>query len=1658
MPTLDEEFDAAEDLDAAFDSAVSLDDEFDAAPEVKARGEAPPLKTDIEVREPDPGDIFGHAAAAMNGGTLPPPEQLEEARAMAEFDPNAPHVKVIDKTKPPPAPTQPPPPEEPGFFSKVGGALLGSAVGYMRAPEVALGGAVSNAFTARQTEKDVDEAVIKPLQENVGAPLASVQRGLHAQNVRDIAGVVGMADEAELLHASSMEWAAGEKFAETSLSPEVLASARARLPTWNLPILGEVRPAEEASRIAGNPTTFVPVPGTAAISVELKAFPLLSKVASFALREGVEGSLTGGLEGALDPQMGAVEGAVGGGILQPPMAAGLHGATKAVTAGAKKVAFVAREQLPQLASEVVGYFRAQTALAEQAFSLDQLKPSLAVGDIIDGKPAVIFTEIADGAAKQSAIILDSDKAVSKAAAILRQHDLPPLAFGDGDTGSVFATALDTDQYRALLDRNAVRRTPAADITEADIDRMIAKGEVEVTIKPDVMAVVDGEAIPQTIRTEVVNKKTGDVLYAGEAADDLGRAKAARLRAEKGQVSAGPDEATKPGPKRASKPPPPPPHDPDLPEEIGDADIVLVQENGHVKAEMLPPPAAKGDAIPKPGDEVMTSGGAQGTFIKFAKNGRAVVKVGNTVQLHSPLNVRPAKNEIVPNSPTVEGSIGAPREGGRPNPTLPTGGGQGGGGGGMPPNAASGPPPSPPPDPVPLVAHGPSISPKVESNFVPEGPLPAHVVEQLETASKLVAMMQRAGPGAARIWNAFKDLLVAPHAHGPFTKQTIGKQLMGARSLYVPDEFYKAFEKRMKANGVDVSPNSQFSKDLTKFMEGEVINIHDGSGAKVGERRIKRMNGAQMRLLHPQAWNALEDMARPLIERMENNSRELAAELGDAGLRYLNDLQKLRDAGLVELYVGRMYRAYQLKGKWHRLVPTEALRAGEDFIVRQLHEFMRRKPNDPLTKFLQQQNNLGEYVATKVMDVIKKDDPLEAFFNHETIGKPFKHLSKRLDQIPGPIKDLLGFETSGLLRLAHTLATQEYMLANIKIWNYKIAGDPTIFSPIKHGPFTVEVPNIPAKYGKAAGGFVTEDYRAFLSAPNMEKLLPEFIRSMMGHYKSMQIKYGGPGTWLNNFFGNPYFSVIAGGLDPLRPRESGRAWSMAWHILVSDKPDMVKLTNSGGAWDARPFDTKFRDRAPKELVGSAKKLSFFKGDFENTKVGQKAAASVLASQDDMAAVLLEARNMGIDSPGLAGIETGGKGGGRVVRALIDEMNKMHPDDSLWRKLARLKDRIGAMANAASDEMAHAYDLIDRTYKLANYISLRQKGLRKFDGNVEQSAAWAAQRIHRAFPDYRQMGHIPTAIANVAPVANAFVRFHLENMRIHTGLPVALAEDPSLLVRAGFFTAATISALSFMGMMRNMAGISDEEAEALKDNFTKRQRSFRPFVIVLPFRKENGEPAIVDLTPMIPLAIFAQGHPDDAIWQNVLGSAIQNLAGPIAEKPMADMLHDAGISRKMADYEMMESERGTVNWAKQMAAQYAAPGAMSRQWNYLEQANVVGDGRLMSEKMTTGDLVGRSAGVPFVPSSTPAQGDFSPNYVKSQREDLKVLRDNTKFGPLFKGGLPADVNDPAAMERWRQKRLEEVEAMKGRANQAGENLQRRGSINEKAQKKFFRGKEK
>jgi hypothetical protein len=390
----------------------------------------------------------------------------------------------------------------------------------------------------------------------------------------------------------------------------------------------------------------------------------------------------------------------------------------------------------------------------------------------------------------------------------------------------------------------------------------------------------------------------------------------------------------------------------------------------------------------------------------------------------------------------------------------------------------------------------------------------------------------------------------------------------------------------------------------------------------------------------------------------------------------------------------------------------------------------------------------------------------------------------------------------------------------------------------------------------------------------------------------------------------YYSQLAGGLDVFRPRESGRAFVQAFKLL---------------------------------------------SDYRNNPTTQGGAHGLMQ----------EMRAFGVDMPSIGMVEMGGPAHGRLVRIMDAELNKLGPNPSLldilnsWGKVLRNK------GSAARENVAQAYDLIDRTFKAANYLSLRQRFLRKYNGDVNAAANEAAKLINYSFPNPQNVGRLVEKARQYPFLLNQYMTYATENVRIHAMIAPRMYRDFKALATGNFADVDGIGLRMLAGTMflygisqsmramRLMNGISDEEAKAVIEEQVKRKRAFRPLVMVMPTRDENDRAWAVDLSQWLPIAPLVQGHPDAPLYKRIIANVMLKpmVAGSMSETALDQFFDTAGILPSFDEYELREDQKGAGGIARELVFRSGmVPGFLTRTYETLRKGGMVGTLGRTEEQLT------------------------------------------------------------------------------------------------------------
>lgn len=582
------------------------------------------------------------------------------------------------------------------------------------------------------------------------------------------------------------------------------------------------------------------------------------------------------------------------------------------------------------------------------------------------------------------------------------------------------------------------------------------------------------------------------------------------------------------------------------------------------------------------------------------------------------------------------------------------------------------------------------------------------------------------------------------------------------------------------------------------------------------------------------------------------------------------------------------------------------------------------------------------IENELARIINSNEPLQAL-EASTLGKPFKALLKR-GEIPEQLKRVMGEVQSGMFRMASTVGNQRSLLAQGTMWA-EIAGNQETWSP---GPrpdlHSEQIPNDPRRYGRAAGGYTTREiYDSVVALPKAVENGNTLWRKAMGFIKANQVALGGMHSIVSNNLGNIMYSEMAGGISALaHPVHAGKKFMEAFHAIRDFRADPTG----------------------------------------NTGLGK---------------YLIEARRVGVEIPGYGANEISSP-----ERQLLRQL------DTLIAAQANKPTDIGTIlggVNKAINKGYHyagvAYDQIDRIWKMANYMGLREKLLRQ-GMPLEDAVRVASDRINKSFPNPQSMGRAvdklrTTPFGAVAP----YLTYNTENLRVNgMALQRMAAGEEGMrwrMLRTGIIFGSLMGA---GGMLRQWNGITDEDVEAARKDTTKRGRFFKPAMFAFPERDSQGRVQFFNGDQFWDPLKFLKGHPDDAMWRRVMSNFVQvPFAGSASQDVVDSLMAQSGFIRPLPQFEPIEGQSTPMAVIRQLW-RYGAlgPTAASKLYETFRKGGAVGDRSRNAEVLTPGQMASDVAGVPAQPVSLPydQQGTAqrSPSLNATTGEALGDINDLTK----------------------------------------------------------------
>lgn len=765
---------------------------------------------------------------------------------------------------------------------------------------------------------------------------------------------------------------------------------------------------------------------------------------------------------------------------------------------------------------------------------------------------------------------------------------------------------------------------------------------------------------------------------------------------------------------------------------------------------------------------------------------------------------------------------------------------------------------------------------------------------------------------------------------------LSKQLMG-------NNLSNATPPRLAQNSV----MGQASNRLNNEIKEAVLNAFSKGGVQLesafdralGDFESGKLETTQIQNQYPAMWNKVGAMAERMRIRKELNSQLI---------RQLGGLEDVVSEENWKSYLARQYLSKKLKaGDWEGYARKAGLR-------------------DDAVNYIQAENartgkiRSQEEIQLAVDKMLRAEDPYAEFRNNPQLGGPFQHLKRRED-LPKVLRDAMGEMHSGAYRTAVSLGIQESLISQYK-WFDEISKDPSLFSPGPQPGFK-EVGDH-GKYGKIRGGFIHPDLaEVVLNLPDTLNRSPAFIRSLSSLVKQNAIVGGGLGPILHHTMANIRYSIMAGGLDPFHPIQSGK--------------DFYQAIQSQVAYHADPF-------AP----GAAE-------------------------------IALEARHMGGVDPGIGHAEMA-DAEKRIMLKYMGDLKKLQPTN-FWDLKGGVEDVVNKYQKFMADS-SHMYDQVHQTFKLANYISLRRQNLAQ-GMDLPTARINAATEVNRSFPNPHNLGPLvdaarKTALGGIIPVLTPIA----EEARILTQLPGRFMEDPKL--RHRLMGWAIISAGTYCitkSLQKMWTGTTDEEIAAAQSLVKDKTAQYYPMLEGSIFKDEKGRIQLVDHTHDSTFLHLLRGNPNDSVPSRVFSNMTQMLVQntPAANEIQDILSHFGVISPPPGQYKLREGEAGLLTGLQALNRMgILGPTAMSHMADAARSTGAFGPLSPSSEQLTPMQGVLNGTGLAHItPVTVPTDpGQASPAMAGKVKEIQGQIKD-----------LMFQIKSPTATDGMRQAAVAKIKML-------------------------------
>ncbi len=702
----------------------------------------------------------------------------------------------------------------------------------------------------------------------------------------------------------------------------------------------------------------------------------------------------------------------------------------------------------------------------------------------------------------------------------------------------------------------------------------------------------------------------------------------------------------------------------------------------------------------------------------------------------------------------------------------------------------------------------------------------------------------------------------------------------------------------------------------------------GSAAKANDFKegvlsyLKRdITEQQLAEQHPEAWTKMRDMIGDAVAMRDSNQKWLV-EHG-----YVPDETFSQSEGdMFKAYVTREYAAHNLPpGKWLKIIEKD--KAVWDRAIKGYQEWSGGT-KDAIT------------AEADIRAALGTEDPGGALFSKNNAVKGGVSATQKLGyrkDLPDWYRNLLGENRDGFLAISKTLATQDALINNFKIWE-GLASNPAWVAPKAMAADWVQLPDNPRQFGKASGMYASPDvYDALVTLPNIKHQTDPILGAILGYVKTNQVSLGSFRTFLNMTVDNLAGGVLSGGVDLTRPIATGRGIKYA-----------------------------------------AKAMSEFRKN--------------PLAQNEWAQFIRDARRIGTDAPGHIGADVTSLQKRQAADAMMQIAGvKEDSFPNILAKMAELHQRAGAKGSVIVDG-------IDRVQKLASWKivsdGLMEKGMPR-----EDALRKAARSIFQSYAMYDRTAPIAERLSNsYMGVAAPYSKFAMERNRIWGSIPgrILSNEDPGLKFRLLKWAAVGTALFGAQNGVRGYLGqVSKEDVDAdMQNRAGTLAEKGSPNVCqwVAPVRI-NGKVVNMDMTQWFAPCNYLMGDQSAGPLANIaINIARGPLQGGAAGEVLDTGLQSLGINQGFETKPPMPGTNPLVSAGEAAMRAGAVPRLPLDLFNSATKAGLIGNQGSKKEAMSPGLGMARMAGAPVGDvQSVGIPGAKNPAMLNKAMQEKKQIAD-------------------------------------------------------------------